>query len=129
MLECGNSSVPPVRASFVRRAELSLIRQQTGISLEEIEARTKISKRFLLAIEAEDYRQLPGGIYLVSYLRQYAEAVGMDPDQLVERYKEKMDPEPPETPDTKATSSGDVRSFLNRLFRVPLTGRRISLKM
>ncbi len=63
-------------------------RSRNGVTLEEIAESTKISLRFLKAIEAEDYAQLPGGIFARSYLRQYAEAIGFDEDELLRRYED-----------------------------------------
>jgi cytoskeletal protein RodZ len=60
--------------------------------LEQIVERTKISSRFLRAIEDEKFDQLPGGIFSTSYLRQYALAIGYDEDALVAFYNQKMNP-------------------------------------
>ncbi len=68
------------------RLELKAFRKRKGVSLEQIADSTKISMRFLRAIEAEDYGVLPGGIFGRSYIRQYAEAAGCDAEQLLERY-------------------------------------------
>ena len=51
---------------------------------------TKISVRYLEAIEEGNFKVLPGGVYSVSYLRQYAEAVDYDPDQLIDQYNNAM---------------------------------------
>jgi cytoskeletal protein RodZ len=89
------------------------------ISLEEVAAKTKISMRFLRAIESEDFGELPGGIFVVNYLRQYAEAVGMDAQELLERYRKKMHREPIEPEESRSPHPG--RTFLERLFRIPAT--------
>ena len=83
------------------------------ISLEEVAAKTKISIRFLRAIQAEDYKQLPGGIFATSYIRQYAAALGLDPEPLVQHYHQVMTPPAPKPPEPVRTG------FLERLFRVP----------
>jgi len=67
---------------------LPLLRQERGISLEQIAETTKISMLSLRAIEAEAWDQLPGGIYATSYLRQYAAAVGIDHSPLLRRHAE-----------------------------------------
>lgn len=72
---------------------LSNIRKSAGISLDEIAERTKISTRFLRAIENEEFEKLPGGIFATSYLRQYAAAIGYDEDALVAYYLNKMNPQ------------------------------------
>jgi len=69
-----------------RSLDLSQLRRIKGVSLEEIAERTKISLRFLLAIEAEEFEKLPGGIFNTSYLRQYAAAIGLDEAELLACY-------------------------------------------
>jgi len=67
-------------------------RQRAGVSLEQIAERTKISIRFLKAIESEEFEKLPGGIFATSYLRQYAAAAGMDEAVLLEQYQNQRAP-------------------------------------
>lgn len=55
--------------------------------MRDIAEDTKISVRFLLAIEAGEYSQLPGGIFDTNYLRQYAAAIGYDEQVLLEHYR------------------------------------------
>jgi cytoskeletal protein RodZ len=62
-------------------------RIHNGVTLEQIAESTKISMRFLRAIEAEEYNTLPGGIFARSYIRQYAAAIGFDEEELVARYQ------------------------------------------
>jgi cytoskeleton protein RodZ len=63
------------------------IRDTKGISLEEISRNTKIKVSTLEALEHGEFDQLPGGIYNISYIRQYARAIGADEVSLVELYK------------------------------------------
>jgi cytoskeletal protein RodZ len=108
---------PSQKPNLARGVDLSIYRQKAGISLEHVAAKTKISMRFLRAIEAEDFTQLPGGIFNTNYLRQYAETIGMDEQELLERYGKKMNPVSVEM--EKQEPARETRSFLNRLFRVP----------
>jgi cytoskeletal protein RodZ len=62
-------------------------RQAKGVSIREIANTTNISLPYLEAIEAEDFAQLPGGVYALSYIRQYAAAIGYDEKAVVARYK------------------------------------------
>jgi cytoskeletal protein RodZ len=62
------------------------IRERAGVSIEDIETQTCISRRFLRAIERGDYGELPGGIFSTSYIRQYAGAIGYDPTQLLRHF-------------------------------------------
>jgi transcriptional regulator with XRE-family HTH domain len=72
---------------------LAAIRQQRGLSLEEIAETTKISIRFLRAIESERFEELPGGIFSTSYLKQYAQCVNCDENELLARWRDKVTPE------------------------------------
>jgi cytoskeletal protein RodZ len=67
--------------------DLPALRQHKGKSLREIADSTKISIRFLQAIEQGDFEQLPGGIYTTSYLRQYAREIGFEESQLLAYYR------------------------------------------
>jgi len=76
--------------SRTRALDLTQSRRIKGVSLEEIAERTKISLRFLMAIEAEEFEKLPGGIFNTSYLRQYAHAIGFDETELLACYDRVM---------------------------------------
>jgi cytoskeletal protein RodZ len=69
---------------------LSTIRQNRGISLQQIAESTKISIRSLEAIEQGDFRKLPGGIYNTSYIRQYARAIDYDESEILAVYHLEM---------------------------------------
>jgi transcriptional regulator with XRE-family HTH domain len=62
-------------------------RMGAGIDVSEIEAQTKIRAKYLRALENEEWGLLPGNTYVKSFLRTYAEALGLDPKLLVEEYK------------------------------------------
>jgi cytoskeletal protein RodZ len=63
------------------------IRETNGISLEEIARNTKLKVTTLRAIEEANFDVLPGGIYNISYIRQYARAIGADESDLVKMYQ------------------------------------------
>lgn len=69
---------------------LAEFRESRRISLEDVVEKTKISVRFLLAIEAGEYYRLPGGIFNTSYLRQYARAIGHSEQPLLDDYHLQM---------------------------------------
>jgi len=73
--------------SLANRLNLPALREHKGISLREIADSTKISIRFLQAIEAGDFGQLPGGIYNTSYIRQYAREIGYEEAKLLAYYR------------------------------------------
>jgi transcriptional regulator with XRE-family HTH domain len=66
---------------------LASIRQSKGVSLEEIAGRTKLRVAVVRAIEEGNFDELPGGIYNISYLRQYAREIGADENLLVGWYQ------------------------------------------
>jgi cytoskeleton protein RodZ len=61
-------------------------REMRGVSLEEISAATRISTRFLEAIESEQWDQLPGGVFNRGFIRSIARFLGLDEDGLVAEY-------------------------------------------
>jgi cytoskeletal protein RodZ len=82
---------------MVNSLNLSVSRENRGISLEDIAEATKISIRFLRAIEEEDFETLPGGIFNTSYLRQYASTIGIEPSTLLAHYHRVTNPMPAAT--------------------------------
>lgn len=116
-----HSSVSSHRAQ-VLELDLPRFRKKAGVSLEQIAHITKIGSRFLEAIEAEQFDQLPGGIFSTSYLRQYAEAIGYDVDALLSYYDQKTNPSEPVTKKPK-TENGS-RSLLDRWLRTPAQAPR-----
>jgi len=79
-----------------RPVDLTGWRKRNGVSLSAIASATKISVRYLEAIERGKFSILPGGAYGVNYVRQYAEAIHYDAQVLVEHYREETcEPETP----------------------------------
>lgn len=56
------------------------------VSLEEISAATRISTRYLTALENEHWHELPGGAFTRGFIRSVARFLGMDEDDLVAEY-------------------------------------------
>ncbi len=67
--------------------KLRSAREQLGKSIEEIARETNITKRFIIALENEDFSAFPGEPYLIGFLRTYSESLGLSPDELVALYK------------------------------------------
>ncbi|MFO7494173.1 MAG: DUF4115 domain-containing protein [Desulfobacterales bacterium] len=72
--------------SFAFGQYLRDLRLEKDISLEVISARTRIGMNNLLAIEREDHQQLPAVVFVVGYLKAYAQAIGAEPGEAVRRY-------------------------------------------
>jgi cytoskeleton protein RodZ len=66
--------------------QLRLAREARGISLREISEQTRISMRYLEAIEANDFKRLPGGIFNRSFIKAYARYIGYDEKDAIEAY-------------------------------------------
>ncbi|MNZ49499.1 cytoskeletal protein RodZ [compost metagenome] len=58
-----------------------------GLSLDDVQEMTKIRKRYLEAIEAGDYKVLPGSFYVRAFIKTYAETVGVDADELLTEHR------------------------------------------
>jgi cytoskeletal protein RodZ len=61
-------------------------REMRGVSLEEISAATRISTRFLEALEKDQWEQLPGGVFNRGFIRSIARFLGLDEESLVAEY-------------------------------------------
>lgn len=66
--------------------ELRREREIRGISLKEIADATKISKRFLEAIERNDHKTLPAPVFTRGFVREYARYLGLNSEEIVNRY-------------------------------------------
>ncbi len=113
--------------------KLRLAREQRGISLRQIAARTKISLAALEALERNDVSKLPGGIFTRAFVRSYAIEVGLDPDETVHEFLERFQGGPASSSIVSPIISTDDRDFLARqriagvvlklaLISVPLIG-------
>lgn len=72
-------------------------REAANLSLESLQENTKIQKRYLEAIEQGNFHILPGKFYARAFIKEYANAVGLDPNQLLEEYKEELPQQEEET--------------------------------
>ena len=84
--------------------KLRLARETRGMALRDISEQTRISMRYLEAIESDDYRRLPGGIFNRSFIRAYAKAIGYDEQQAIDDYgrtlRERGEPDEESSPKT-----------------------------
>lgn len=71
-------------------------RQRLGLTLQEVSSFTKLHPRFLRAIEQADFSKLPGGILTKSFIRAYAQEIGIDDAQAVSEYLAITGQAPPE---------------------------------
>ena len=57
------------------------------LDIADVETRTKIRAKYLRALENEEFGMLPGPTFVKTFLRTYAEVLGLDPHVLVEEYR------------------------------------------
>jgi cytoskeletal protein RodZ len=66
--------------------ELRRERELRSIELREVADATKVNIRYLEAMERNDFRPLPGGLFNRGFVRAYAEFIGIDPEGMVNAY-------------------------------------------
>jgi len=76
-------------------------RERRHISLTSIAENTKISRSLLEALERDDVSRWPSGIFRRSFVRSYAQAIGLDADEIVREFLERF-------PDPSAVSTEAV---------------------
>ncbi len=62
-------------------------REAKGINLQQAEEDTKIRKKYLQALEEEDYERLPGRVYAKGFLRNYAKYLGLNQEEILMEFK------------------------------------------
>ncbi len=66
--------------------KLRQAREERDISISEVAEQTRISALYLQAIEKDDYRSLPGGIFNKGFVKSFAKYVGVDENEALEDY-------------------------------------------
>ena len=82
-----NAATVPSIGETLREA-----RMRQHLDITDVEAQTKIRAKYLRALENEEFGMLPGPTFVKSFLRTYAEYLGLDPHLLVEEYRVRHDP-------------------------------------
>ncbi len=77
---------------------LSEARVQRGLTLEDCERDTRISKRYLDALEREDWKVFPAPVYSRAFLRTYAQYLGLNPAELMRAFQAQAEEPPPFQP-------------------------------
>jgi len=97
-------------------ATLREARSRAGLELKDVESATMIPARYLEALERERFELLPAGMYRRSFLREYAEFLGLGGDIYAAEYDLRVAPPEPEPADTidRSPGRGSVRVFGGR---------------
>ncbi len=67
-------------------------RMRQKLDIADVERQTKIRAKYLRALENEEFSMLPGPTFVKTFLRTYAELLGLDPHALVEEYRANYEP-------------------------------------
>jgi cytoskeleton protein RodZ len=67
-------------------------RMRQRLDIADVEAKTKIRAKYLRALENEEFGMLPGPTFVKTFLRSYAEVLGLDPHRLVDEYRSRYEP-------------------------------------
>ena len=79
-------------------ARLIRARETRGLTLEDAERDTRISRRYLLALESEQFETIPAPVYARGFLRSYSQYLGLDPQQMLQLFPHDDDPAYPSQP-------------------------------
>ena len=95
-------------------------REQRQVSLDDISAKTKIKVALLEGLEGDDLSRWPQGIFRRAYIRAYAQAIGLEPDAVLQQFLA-LYPEPPEelplvAPESPKRPPTRLRFLLNAAF-------------
>jgi len=73
---------------FLRKfsAQLKTLRKEKNISIDQINNKTRIDKKFLEAIEDGNFSVMPE-VYMKAFLKEYSKAIDEDPDEIIEKYE------------------------------------------
>lgn len=77
-------------------------RELRGVSLEQIADQTRIGTSNLRALEQDDASRLPARVFVLGYIRAYAQAIGLNPDEAVLRYEELLQKSQPAVSEAEA---------------------------
>lgn len=82
--------------------KLRTAREERGISISEVAEQTRISPLYLEAIDQDNYKSLPGGIFNKGFVRSYAKYVGIDEQEALQDYSRLVaETAPVEQPETR----------------------------
>ncbi|SFS51699.1 MULTISPECIES: RodZ domain-containing protein [Halolactibacillus] len=79
-------------------------RLEKGLTIDDIQIATKIQARHIQAIERNDFSLIPGNFYVRAFIREYAQAVGLDPHALMDEHRSEL-------PETLSTDTRDFTTL------------------
>jgi len=110
-------------ASLKKLPDLKALREERGLTIEDIILKTRISSTILNALENGEFHLLPAPVYAKKFIQIYAEAVGIDPEIILAHYQRHVDAiqvEPEEVKVVKAQIVCGRKPFTRYLLYVVL---------
>lgn len=89
--------------------KLKEARKDKGYTLDDLQQITKIQKRYLIAVEEGNLDVLPGNFYARAFIKQYADSVGLNGEQLIKEHVDAL-PQSSQSTYAKSASSTQTRS-------------------
>lgn len=93
-------------------------RENRGLTLFDVEEKTKIRVKYLQALEEENFEEIPGEAYRLGFLRNYARFLGLDPEHILDLYKTQIDESDSSEPVIEKTAAVEPKS-------APVSGRTV----
>lgn len=89
-------------------------RVEKGYTLNTLQQMTKIQKKYLQAIEEGQYEEVPGTFYVRAFVKQYADMVGLNGEELLEEFQEELETQSDEIDETVVTNETPMPSRLSQ---------------
>jgi hypothetical protein len=87
-------------------------RAESGKSIDDAVKETKIAKKYLFAIENENFDIFPGETYLIGFIRNYSQFLGLDPDEMVLKYRDYKIQEQPAPIEQLTAKTSPLKRFV-----------------
>ena len=101
-------------------------RTQSGKTIDDAVRETKIAKKYLIAIENEDFDSFPGETYLLGFLRNYAQFLGLNPDEMVLKYRDYKIQEQPAPIEQLTAKTVNVKRIILIIIIILLIGLSVT---
>lgn len=100
-------------------ARLSLARLHADMTIADVAALTRVSSRYLVAIEEEEFDRLPSRVHALGFTRAFAKAVNIEAEEVVEALRAKLDHggRPHSTARSRETKAGSNTSLFAATMR------------
>ena len=91
-------------------------REAKKVSLETVARRTRIKLSFLKAIEEDAFQLIPSETYVRGFIRSYAKLVHLNPDEILNLYRNQAEPTPASGEESSASSKQHLKQIKNHVF-------------